>query len=64
MLVLTIRKFDLTNEYIEIKHKSGDIIKICLTDLINGKALIGHDATKEDFKIQRKKIHIDVNYNK
>jgi len=61
MLVLTIRKFDLTSEYIEIKHKSGDTIKICLTDIISGKALIGHDAKKEEFHINRKKIYIGEN---
>ncbi len=64
MLVLTIRKFNLTKEYIEIKHKSGDIIKICVNDIKKGKVLFGHEAKKEDFEILRKKVHVDVNYNK
>jgi len=64
MLVLTIRKFELTNEYIEITHKSGDVIKICLVSAEKGKVSIGHDAKKEEFDILRKKIHVEKNYNK
>ena len=60
VLVLTLRKFNKTKEYIEIKHKSGDILKICLTDLVSGKAMIGHDAEKDEFEISRRKIHLDT----
>ncbi len=64
MLVLTLRDFNNTKEYIEITHKSGDVIKICAAEIKNGKVLFGHDAEKDEFDILRKKVHVDVNHNK
>ena len=62
MLTLTLKRFDRTKQYIEIEHKSGDVIKICLDKVKSGNALVCFEADKKDFSISRKKIQLDEGY--
>ena len=64
MLVLTLRDFNKSNKYIEVVHSSGDVLRVCITKICGLNIEVGFDGKKEEFEIQRKKIHADVNYNK